>query len=130
MFMRKFEPQLFAILRIIAGFLFLWHGSQKLFDYPPVGFQIPFYIIAIGGTIEFFGGLLICLGLFTRWAAFITAGQMAYAYWMAHGLHSVLPIVNQGELAMLYCFLFLFISAQGSGIWSLDNLISRHRAKR
>jgi putative oxidoreductase len=133
MFMSKYESQTYAILRITAGFLFLWHGSQKLFDIPPTGFTIPFTIVSIAGPIEFIGGLLIMIGLWTRRAAFITCGQMAYAYWTAHGTHALLPIVNQGEMAMLYCFLFLFISAKGSGVFSVDHNRKKsslaHRAK-
>lgn len=120
--MKRFEPQAYALMRIIAGFLFLWHGSGKLFAFPNLGHDIPAFIKYGAGPIEFFGGLLILLGLQTRWAAFICSGQMAVAYWMAHGTQAVLPIQNQGELAMLYCFVFLFISANGAGIWSLDNL--------
>ena len=122
MFISKFETQTYSILRIAAGFLFLWHGSQKLFDIPSLGFTIPLYIVIIAGPIEFFGGVLIMIGLWTRWAAFITCGLMAYAYWAAHGTTALLPIVNHGELAMLYCFLFLFISAKGSGLFSLDRM--------
>jgi putative oxidoreductase len=84
-------------------------------------------IVAIAGPIEFFGGLLILFGLFTRWAAFIAAGEMAYAYWTAHATRGWLPMVNHGELAMLYCFLFLFIAAAGPGRWSLDALRVRRR---
>jgi len=121
----KYESQIYAILRIVAGFLFLWHGSQKLFGYPPSGHEMPLYIVYIIGPIEFFGGLLIMTGLWTRWAAFICSGEMAYAYWSAHGIHAILPLMNYGELAMLYCFLFLFISARGSGIISIDHLIEK-----
>jgi putative oxidoreductase len=122
MFLAKYETQIYAILRIIAGFLFLWHGSQKLFSFPPAGVDMPLFIVIAAGPIEFIGGLLIMLGLWTRWAAFITSGQMAVAYWMAHGTHALLPVVNQGEMAMLYCFLFLFISAKGSGVFSIDHV--------
>jgi putative oxidoreductase len=122
MFMSKYEEQTYAILRIVAGFLFLWHGSQKLFDIPPAGLTIPLYIVNIAGPIEFFGGLLIMIGLWTRWVAFITCGEMAYAYWTAHGTNALLPIVNHGEMAILYCFLFLFISAKGSGVLSVDHI--------
>jgi putative oxidoreductase len=122
MFLSKYETQIYAILRIVTGFLFLWHGSQKLFNFPPTGFEMPPFLVFTAGPIEFFGGLLVMLGLWTRWAAFITSGQMAVAYWMAHGTHALLPVVNQGELAMLYCFLFLFISAKGSGVFSIDHI--------
>ncbi len=121
MFMSKYEKQTFALIRIIAGFLFLWHGSQKIFNFPPVGFQFPLHIVAIAGPIEFFGGLLIMIGLGTRWIAFVASGEMAYAYWSSHGTKALLPIVNHGELAVLYCFLFLFISAKGAGVFSVDH---------
>jgi putative oxidoreductase len=130
MFMSKYETQTYAILRIVAGFLFLWHGSQKLFDIPPAGLTIPLYIVSIAGPIEFFGGLLIMIGLWTRWAAFITCGQMAYAYWTVHATNALLPIVNRGEMAMLYCFLFLFISAKGSGVFSVDDIWRKKNQKR
>jgi len=128
MFMQKFEKQTYALLRIVAGFLFLWHGSQKVLGFPPVGVDIPIHIVILGGGVELLGGVLILFGLWTHWAAFISAGEMAYAYWTAHGPNAVLPVVNHGELAMLYCFLFLFISAKGSGIWSIDNLLSKRKA--
>jgi putative oxidoreductase len=129
--LNKYEKQIYALLRIIASFLFLWHGSQKIFNYPPLppGAVLPFYIVAIGGTIELIGGILICLGLWTRVASFIASGQMAYAYWFFHGQHAILPILNMGELAVIYCFLFLFIAAYGSGIWSIDSIL-KGRSKK
>jgi putative oxidoreductase len=130
MFFSKYETQIYAILRIVAGFLFLWHGSQKLFDFPPAGHEMPAYIMFIAGPIEFFGGLLVMTGLWTRWAAFICSGEMAYAYWSVHGIHALLPLVNFGELAVIYCFLFLFISARGSGIFSIDNILEKRRQKQ
>jgi putative oxidoreductase len=128
-FMAKYEEQIYAMLRIVLGFLFLWHGTQKLLDYPPLppGVKMPLYIIAIGGPIELFGGLFILTGFLTRWTAFICSGEMAFAYWIGHGTHAVLPLVNHGELAMIYCFLFFFVSAKGSGIFSIDHwLRNRH----
>jgi putative oxidoreductase len=121
-FMRNYEAQAYALLRIVAGFLFLWHGSQKILGYPPMpeGVQAPAFIIWTAGPIELVGGLLVMIGLFTRWAAFLCSGLMAFAYWMAHGLNALLPITNQGEPAALYCFVFLFIAARGPGLWSVD----------
>jgi len=127
MFMLKYETQVYVIIRIVAGFLFLWHGSQKLFDLPPSGYPMTSFIVIFGGLIEFLGGLLVMTGLFTSWAAFICSGEMAYAYWAFHGTHAILPIQNQGEMAMLYCFLFLFIAAKGSGVFSVDNLLEKRR---
>ncbi len=124
-FMERYQPNVYALLRIVTGFLFLWHGMQKLFAFPtapPRG--IPAFVTYIGGPIELVGGALIMIGLFSRWAAFLCSGLMAAAYWMAHGTEYLLPLLNGGELAALYCFVFLFISTRGSGIWSVDNLRS------
>ena len=120
-FMKPYESQTYALMRIVAGFLFLWHGCQKLFGFPgtlPEG--VPAFIIYVAGPIEFIGGILVMIGLFTHWAAFICSGQMAAAYWMGHGTKALLPLVNGGELAALYCFVFLFIASRGPGIWSVD----------
>jgi putative oxidoreductase len=122
-FMKPFEAQLYAALRIVAGLMFLCHGSQKLFGWPvpmPEGANAPAFVIWIAGPVELITGILIAIGLMTRWAAFLAAGQMAAAYWMAHGLKAFFPIANGGEMAALYCFLFLFICARGPGIWSAD----------
>lgn len=123
MFMKSFTVQTYALMRIVAGFLFLWHGTQKLFAFPISPLEIPPFVMYIAGPIELIGGGLVMLGFFTRWAAFLCSGLMAAAYWMAHGTQAVFPLVNGGELAALYCFVFLYISAQGSGIWSVDNAI-------
>lgn len=120
-FMRAREAEVYAVLRIVTGFLFQWHGMQKLFDFPePMPEGVPAFIVWVAGPLELFGGLLVMVGLFTRPAAFVMSGLMAFAYWMAHGFKALLPSTNGGELAALYCFVFLFISARGSGIWSLD----------
>ncbi len=120
-FMQPYQGQTYALLRIVAGFLFLWHGAQKLLGFPLAPPDAPPFILYVAGPIELVGGLLILLGLFTRWAAFVASGLMAAAYWMAHGTQHLFPLVNKGELAVLYCFVFLFISAKGSGIWSVDH---------
>lgn len=120
-FLWAINAQAYAMMRIVAGFLFLWHGAQKLFGYPagmPAG--VPAFITWVAGPIEFLGGALVMLGLFTRGAAFLASGLMAAAYWMGHGTQALLPIQNGGELAALYCFVFLFIATQGSGAWSVD----------
>jgi putative oxidoreductase len=128
-FLGKYTAQTYALMRIVAGALFLFHGSQKLFGFPPMPQNPPPFIMFRAGSIEFFGGLLIALGLFTGWAAFISSGEMAAAYWIAHGTKSVIPLVNGGELAALYCFLFLFIAVHGAGIWSLDAAWAATRAR-
>jgi putative oxidoreductase len=124
-FMSSYNSQVYALMRIVVGFLFLWHGAQKLFGIPSaMPGDVPAFIIYGAGPIELIGGILIMIGLFTHWAAFLTSGEMAVAYWMVHGTKALLPIQNQGELAALYCFVFLFISTQGGGIWSVDALRS------
>ena len=125
----KYEPEVYSLLRIFAGFLFLWHGSQKLFDLPPAQHVMPSYIVFIAGPIEFFGGLMVMLGLGTRLAAFICSGEMAYAYWTVHATKVLLPLLNGGELAIIYCFLFLFIAARGPGRFSIDHIIEKRRVK-
>jgi len=119
--MRPYQAQTYALLRIVAGFLLLWHGTSKVFGIPmPPSAEAPAFVIWVAGPIELIGGLLVMIGLVTRWAAFLCSGLMAAAYWMAHGFQSPLPIQNQGELAALYCFVFLYIAAAGPGIWSVD----------
>jgi putative oxidoreductase len=120
-FLKSREGQAYALLRIVAGFLFMCHGSQKLLGFPgSVPAEAPAFVLWVGGSIELIGGLLVMIGLFTEWAAFVTSGQMAVAYWLAHGTRALLPIENEGELAALYCFVFLFIAARGAGMWSVD----------
>lgn len=121
MFMTAFGNQTYALMRIMAGLMFLFHGSQKWFGFPlPAHEGTPAFVTWLGGGIELIGGALVAIGLFTQWAAFLCSGMMAAAYWMAHGTNHLLPLVNRGELAVLYCFVFLFISARGAGIWSVD----------
>jgi putative oxidoreductase len=123
MFMSRFEPYTYALLRIMTGFLFLWHGAQKLFGFPLPPPEAPPFILYIAGPIELVGGILVMIGLQTRWAAFLCSGLMAFAYWLAHGMQAFLPLLNGGELAVLYCFVFLFLSSRGSGIWSVDSVM-------
>ena len=120
-FMGKYDAQTYAVLRIVSGFLFVCHGSQKLFGFPGnAPGEMPAMVMYIAGPIELIGGLMIMIGLLTRQAAFLSSGLMAAAYWMAHGTKALLPIMNHGELATIYCFVFLFIASHGSGIWSVD----------
>jgi putative oxidoreductase len=127
-FYANWTPRLLSVLRIIAGFLFIAHGAQKLFGFlAPPGMPSPplFSQIGIGGILEFFGGLLLLVGLFTRPVAFILSGMMAVAYFQMHAPGSFWPLQNKGELAVLYCFVFLFFSVAGGGEWSLDRLLRR-----
>ncbi|HJT22612.1 MAG TPA: DoxX family protein [Nitrospira sp.] len=120
-FMQAYASQTYALMRIVAGFLFLWHGVQKLLGLPmPPPMPLPGFVVSIAGPIELIGGGLVMIGLFAGWAAFLCSGLMAFAYWMGHGTRALLPIQNMGELAALYCFVFLYIAAHGSGIWSVD----------
>jgi len=120
-FMKPYEAQIYAAMRMVTGFLFLWHGTGKLLGFPePPPADAPAFVIWVAGPIELVGGVLVMIGLFTSWAAFLCSGLMAAAYWLAHGTKDLLPAVNGGELAALYCFVFLFIAARGSGIWSVD----------
>ena len=123
-FLAKFTEEAYALLRIMAGFMISMHGMQKLLGVfadklPVVGSQVWF-----GGIIELVGGLLILLGFQTRWAAFIASGMLAEAYFQFHWKFQVdsnfFPLVNHGELAVLYCFVFLFIATKGGGKWSVD----------
>lgn len=119
-------PRLLGVLRIIAGFLFTAHGTQKVFNIPASekGAVELFSFMGLAGALEFVGGLLIIFGLFTRLTAFILSG-MAVAYFIAHAPAGFLPIVNKGELAVIYSFLFLFFSVAGGGAFSLDGLIRK-----
>lgn len=125
-FLNTWSPRILSILRIITGFLFLWHGSQKLFAWPPPAKPMTLdAFMAFAGVLEFGGGLLIILGLFTRPVAFILSGMMAVAYFMAHAPGGFLPFQNGGELAVLYCFVFFYLFFAGGGPWSVDSLIKK-----
>jgi putative oxidoreductase len=128
-FMKPLSAQAYAALRIVTGFLFSLHGAQKLIGWPaPMTEGAPAFVTWIAGPIELIGGLLVMIGLQTRWAAFLSSGLMAAAYFMAHaftkvgemGYRGLSPTNNGGELSVLYCFLFLYIAARGAGIWSVD----------
>ena len=120
-FMKAYENQTYALLRITTGFLFFFHGTQKMLNFPELGRELPWHIQYIAGPIELVGGALITIGLFTAPLAFLASGLMAAAYWMAHfSAENWLPIMNRGDAAVMYCFIFLYISTKGSGIWSVD----------
>lgn len=117
--LRRFEPQAYALLRIVAGFLFLFHGLQKfgLFG----GQRVPLdSLLGAAAIIELIGGVLVAIGLLTPVAAFICSGEMAYAYFMRHQPSGTWPIQNRGELAALYAFIFLYIATRGTGIWGVQ----------
>jgi putative oxidoreductase len=128
----KLSPYLLSILRIVAAILFLEHGTQKLFGFPPgppfTGFP-NFSLLGIAGMLEVAGGFLVLIGLFTRPAAFILAGEMAVGYFRVHFPRSVFPISNGGEITVFLCFYFLFLSAAGAGVWSLDYLLKQRRGQ-
>lgn len=123
----KYSNFFYALMRIIAGFLFACHGAQKLFGVLG-GTKQTETLMVVGGVIEFFGGILIAVGLFAGYAAFIASGMMAVAFFKSHYPSGFWPIMNRGELAVLYCFVFLYIASRGSGILSIDALIGK--AKR
>lgn len=121
----RFAGAIYSILRLVAGFLFACHGAQKLFG-AFGGHAMPLASqMGLAGIIEFGGGTLIALGLFTSPVAFIASGEMAWAYFQAHAPKSNWPIQNGGEPAVLFCFLFLYMAARGSGPLSLDKILRR-----
>jgi putative oxidoreductase len=128
----RWAGPLLSVLRIVTGLTFLEHGAQKLLGFPPMAPGSPpitaFTMFWAGGILELVGGLLVLLGLLTRPIAFILAGEMAVAYWMFHAPKSAFPAINGGDAAILYCFVFLYLSAAGPGPWSLDAMFRRGRA--
>ena len=117
----RWQPQLLAILRIVAALLFLEHGTMKLFHFPAAQMPGPLpTLIMVAAIIELVAGVLMTIGLFTRLAAFIASGEMAVAYFMGHFPKSPWPGVNMGDAAILFCFVFLYLAAAGPGAWSVD----------
>ena len=120
-FLKNWQSQLLSVLRIVSGLLFFEHGCSKLLHFPHVAMfdgKLP-PIILVAGTIEFVGGALVTVGLFTRWAAFVMSGEMAFAYFVAHAPRGFYPLLNQGEPAILFCFIFLYLAAAGPGSLAL-----------
>ncbi len=123
----QWVPRLLSVLRIMTALLFMEHGLQKLFGFPPSPNPGPPLVSLLGlqGVLEVFGGLLLALGLFTRPVAFLLSGNMAVAYFMAHAPRSFFPVNNGGDAAILYCFVFFYLFAAGPGPWSIDALVRR-----
>lgn len=129
----RLQPQIHALLRIVTGLLFLEHALIKLIGFPPggkPGLQEVGSFLWIAGVIELVASALVILGLFTRLAAFVAAGEMAVAYWMVHAKMGPYPAVNMGEGAILFCFVFLYLSAAGPGAWSIDGARTRNAPVR
>ena len=128
--LQRLQPQILALLRIVTGLLFLEHALIKLAGFPPggkPGLQDVGSYLWIAGIIELVTSVLVTVGLFTRLAAFVAAGEMAIAYWTVHAKMGPYPAVNRGEAAILFCFVFLYLAAAGPGAWSVD--AARFRAK-
>jgi putative oxidoreductase len=124
-----YSPHVLAILRIVTALLFLTHGMSKLFGFPDTGMSPPFFsLLGFAAILETVGSLLLIIGLFTRPVAFILSGEMAVAYFMAHAPHSFFPLVNHGEPAVLFCFIFLYLVTAGPGSWSIDNSMATDRS--
>jgi putative oxidoreductase len=128
--LRPFSEHIYSAARIVVGFLFWQHGAQKLFAMFGQEEAVELFSRAgLAGIIEFVGGGLIMLGLFTPWVAFIASGEMAFAYFLSHYPRGLSPIENSGERAVMYCFVFLYVASRGAGPWSLDRLVfGRKRA--
>jgi putative oxidoreductase len=131
MFLSRWSGPLLSVLRIVSGLLFLQHGTVKLLQFPPDPSGAPggapplFSLIWLAGVIELVGGVLLTVGLWTRVVAFIASGEMAIAYFMAHAPQNIYPVRNNGDLAILFCFVFLYIAAAGPGPWSVDAMARR-----
>jgi len=118
-------PRLLSVLRIVAAVLFFTHGTQKLLGFPmspTPGGPAAMSLLWIAGVLEICGGALLAVGLFVRPTAFVLSGQMAFAYWLAHAPRSPFPVLNGGDAAILFCFVFLYFVAAGGGAWSLDRV--------
>src|SRR5204863_1400239 len=129
--LQRWQPQLLALLRIVAALLFLEHATQKFFAFPaPFPVQPVPGLFLTAGVVELVAGTLITLGLFTRMAAFVASGEMAVGYFMIHFPQGFWPAVNKGEAAILFCFVFLYIAGAGPGAWSVDGARFRSRLPR
>ena len=126
-FWSKWSPVLLSVLRIVTAFLYMQHGGMKLLGFPGAGdHKVELMsLMGLAGCLELIGGGFILIGLFTRPVAFILAGEMAFAYFMVHAPQGFWPLLNQGESAVLFCFVFLYLSAAGGGPWSLDRAMRK-----
>ena len=125
------EPRVLSIVRFVTGLVFLEHGTAKLFGFPHIEMFDHLELASLvgaSGIIEAVAGLLVCIGLFTRAAAFIASGEMAVGYFMVHAPKSLFPALNGGDAAILYCFMFFYFFVAGGGVWSLDQAFSRDRS--
>ena len=128
-FLGQFSEYAYALLRIVVGLMFLFHGTQKLVGVPASRQSMPLDgLMTAAGVIEIIAGGMIVLGLYAGFAAFIASGEMAVGYFMVHQPNAPLPIQNGGELAVLYCFIFLYIATRGSGVLSVDSMMRRQNA--
>lgn len=125
--MTRWSPRILSLLRLAAGLVFMEHGTQKLFDFPPSGHGAValFGLFGLAGVLECFGGALLTLGLFTRPVAFVLSGEMAVAYFLVHFRKSFFPILSGGDQAVLFCFIFFYLVFAGGGVWSLDRILFR-----
>ena len=125
----RHAPQMLSLLRIVSALLFLSHGMSKIFGIPmsSASYPPPWTLLWIAGMLELIGGLLLLLGLFSRPVAFVLAGEMAVAYWMVHAPKNFWPVLNGGEAAVMFCFVFLYIAVRGPGLWSVDCRVQQRR---
>jgi putative oxidoreductase len=131
-FLAMWTPRALSLLRIVTGYLFITHGTAKLLGIPHVAMFDNLQVLSLigfAGLLELVGGGLFLIGLFTRPVAFILSGEMAFAYFMGHAArgHVLVPMLNQGELAVLYCFVFLYFACAGGGVWAVDAMMRTRR---
>jgi len=124
-FLEAWTPRILSLVRIVSALIFMEHGTQKWLNFPPLGRPAPelWSMSGFGGALELVLGPLLVLGLFTRPVAFVLSGEMAIAYWRSHAPRNVFPVLNGGDAAILYCFIFLYLAFAGGGVWSLDRVI-------
>lgn len=129
-FLAPYQPQLLSVLRFMSGLLLLQHGTTKYLNFPegPMNNASPLTMSGIAGLLELVGGVLLVIGLFTRPVAFVLSGMCAVAYFYAHAPRGFFPLLNGGELAVLYTFVFLYLAAAGGGVWSVDKAMGDNQA--